>query len=134
MNFKKLHYFSGITISVFIGIHLVNHGLSLLGAQAHIDFMNEIRVVYRNTIVESILLLAVLIQIISGIKLFFTKRKSSTSFFDTLQVWTGLYLAFFFVVHIGAILFGRLILHLDTNFYFGIAGLNTYPLNLFFIP
>ena len=23
---------------------------------------------------------------------------------------------------------------LDTNFYFGVAGLNTFPLNLFFIP
>jgi len=27
-----------------------------------------------------------------------------------------------------------LILELDTNFYFGVAGLNTFPLNLFFIP
>jgi hypothetical protein len=29
---------------------------------------------------------------------------------------------------------GRLILKLDTNFYFGVAGLNTFPFNLFFIP
>jgi hypothetical protein len=25
-------------------------------------------------------------------------------------------------------------LHLDTNFYFGVAGLNSFPTNLFFIP
>jgi len=25
-------------------------------------------------------------------------------------------------------------LHLDTNFYFGAAGLNSFPFNLFFIP
>ena len=29
---------------------------------------------------------------------------------------------------------GRFILDLDTNFYFGVAGLNTFPFNLFFIP
>ena len=29
---------------------------------------------------------------------------------------------------------GRTILDLDTNLYFGVAGLNTFPLNLFFIP
>jgi len=29
---------------------------------------------------------------------------------------------------------GRFVLDLDTNFYFGVAGLNTFPLNLFFIP
>ena len=25
-------------------------------------------------------------------------------------------------------------MNLDTNFYFGVAGLNTFPLNLFFMP
>ena len=29
---------------------------------------------------------------------------------------------------------GRNVLNLDTNFYFGAAGLNIFPLNLFFIP
>ena len=41
---------------------------------------------------------------------------------------------FFLFVHVSAVLIGRLILNLDTNFYFGVAGLNTFPLNLFFIP
>jgi len=29
---------------------------------------------------------------------------------------------------------GRFFLNLDTNFYFGVAGLNTFPFNLFFVP
>ena len=43
-------------------------------------------------------------------------------------------MAVFFIIHLSAVLGGRLFLHLDTNFYFGVAGLNSFPLNLFFIP
>lgn len=131
---KSIHYFSGVLISFFVGLHLFNHIYSILGADAHIELMNDLRVVYRNTIAEIILLFAILIQIFSGIKLFFKKRKSATNFFEKLQIWTGLYLGIFFFIHLSAILSGRLLLNLDTNFYYGVAGLNTFPLNLFFIP
>lgn len=134
MNIKKLHYFSGITISIFVGLHLFNHFYSLWGADAHIEIMNDLRIVYRNIVAEFTLVFAVVIQIISGIKLFFIKRKIVIDFFEKLQIWTGLYLAFFLSIHLSSVLTGRLILNLDTNIYFGVAGLNTFPLNLFFIP
>lgn len=134
MNIKKLHYFSGITITIFVGLHLINHLYSVFGAKAHIKLMNDFRVVYRNIIIGTILLLAVGIQIVSGIKLFFKKRKNVSDFFEKLQIWTGIYLAVFLIIHLSAVLSGRLILNLDTNFYFGVAGLNTFPLNFFFIP
>ncbi|MFK8036767.1 MAG: hypothetical protein AB8B74_00630 [Crocinitomicaceae bacterium] len=134
MYLKKLHYFSGITISIFVGLHLFNHSYSLFGAKAHIELMNDLRIGYRNIIAETILLFAVIIQIISGIKLFLKKRKTELDFFGKLQIWTGLYLAIFLLIHLSAVFLGRLLLNLDTNFYFGVAGLNTFPLNLFFIP
>ena len=96
--------------------------------------MNVLRHFYRNIIVETILLSSVLVQIISGLKLFKTNRKIANTNFEKLHIWTGLYLAIFFVIHLSAVLGGRLFLHLDTNFYFGVAGLNAFPSNLFFIP
>ena len=96
--------------------------------------MNDLRIFYRNIFIESILLFAVAIQIFSGLKLFFRQRNTISNPFRKIQIWSGLYLAFFLVIHVGAVLVGRLFLHLDTNFYFGVAGLNTFPLNLFFIP
>jgi len=36
---RKLHYFAGITISVFVGIHLLNQIMVYAGDQAHIEFM-----------------------------------------------------------------------------------------------
>ncbi|MFK7775121.1 MAG: hypothetical protein AB8F94_23470 [Saprospiraceae bacterium] len=131
---KKLHYFSGITISVFIGLHLFNHFYSVFGIEKHIELMNSLRLFYRNILVESILLIAVVIQIYSGLKLFFVKRKLAPTFFERLQIWSGLYLSFFLIFHVTAVLGARWFLELDTNFYFGVAGLNTFPFYIFFIP
>lgn len=96
--------------------------------------MTSLRTFYRNIIVESILLLAVFSQIITGVKLFNAKRKLKFGSFEMLQIWSGLYLALFFIIHVGAILTGRFLLDLDTNFYFGAAGLNYFPTSLMFIP
>jgi hypothetical protein len=134
MTIKKIHYLSGLTITIFIGLHLFNHFCSIFGAEKHIEIMNGLRCFYRNIFVETIILLAVFVQIISGLKLFNINRKIATSQFDKLQIWSGLYLAIFLIIHLSAVLAGRLILHLDTNFYFGVAGLNSFPFNLFFIP
>jgi hypothetical protein len=96
--------------------------------------MKTLRLFYRNIFIETVLLFAVFVQIISGFKLFKATRKIATSNFEKLHVWTGFYLAIFFVIHLSAVLGGRFFLHLDTNFYFGVAGLNSFPLCLFFIP
>lgn len=134
MTLKKIHYISGLTVTIFIGLHLFNHFCSIFGANKHLEIMTDLRHFYRNIFVETILLLAVFVQILSGLKLFKTCRKTAISQFDKLHIWTGLYLAIFFIIHLSAVLGGRLFLHLDTNFYFGVAGLNSFPTNLFFIP
>jgi hypothetical protein len=134
MTIKKIHYISGLTITLFVGLHLFNHVCSIFGADRHIEIMNILRHFYRNIFIETILLFAVLVQIISGLKLFKTSKKIANTGFEKLHIWTGLYLAIFFVIHLSAVFGGRFILHLDTNFYFGVAGLNSFPFNLFFIP
>lgn len=134
MKTKRIHYISGLIISSFVCIHLFNHVLSICGAEKHIETMSMLRLFYRNTITETILLLAVFVQIVSGFRLFKNRRKNAVTLFDNLQIWTGLYLALFLSIHVSVVLGGRLLLNLDTNFYFGVAGLNTFPFNLFFIP
>jgi len=134
MTTKKIHFISGLTITVFVGLHLFNHTLSIFGSDTHIEIMNTLRIFYRNIFFETVLLIAVLVQIISGLNLFKTNRRIATTQFEKLHIWTGLYLAIFFIIHLTAVLGGRLFLHLDTNFYFGVAGLNSFPFSLFFIP
>ncbi|MBL7727920.1 MAG: hypothetical protein JNM68_09545 [Dinghuibacter sp.] len=134
MNLKKAHYFSGLAITFFVALHLFNHSTGILGAEQHIKVMSRLRPYYRNPIAETVLLAAIAIQIYSGLKLFAARRKTVRSGFEKLHIYSGLYLALFFVIHLGAIFAGRLLLRLDTNFFFGVAGLNTFPLNIFFIP
>jgi len=131
---RKIHYISGLFIALFVALHLTNHICGIWGADKHIAVMQLLRIFYRNPLIESVLLLAIALQIYSGLRLFVAKRKNAFHWFDKLHIWSGLYLSFFFVVHISAILVGRYVLHLDTNFYFGATGINTFPFSLFFIP
>lgn len=128
---KTIHYWSGITLSVFIGFHLFNQLMSLIGADAHIKVMQAFRTVYRHPVVETVLLAAVLFQVVTGLKMVFTPKRSSIA--EKIQVYSGLYLSFFLLFHVGAVLYGRW-LGMDTRFYFAAAGLNMYPATLFFIP
>lgn len=134
MKVQRIHYFSGLIIAVFVALHLFNHSVSIFGIEKHIAIMRSLRLIYRNVLVETILFCAVLAQIFSGLRLFNSNRKSVTRGFDKLHIWTGLYLAVFFVIHLTAILIGRFYLNLDTNFYYSGTGINIFPLNLFFIP
>ncbi|HAA12536.1 MAG TPA: hypothetical protein DCE41_12905 [Cytophagales bacterium] len=131
---KKLHYISGILLALFSAAHLFNHLCSMAGPESHITLMNNLRKVYRNPVIETLLLLAVGVQIMSGLQLFRKQRKATLSPFQKLQVWSGLYLAMFLLVHVGAVLAGRLVFQLDTNVYFAAVGMNTFPFNLFFLP
>ena len=134
MKIIRIHYFSATILTIFIAFHLFNHLMSIFGPEWHIEWMNKFRLVYRNPLVESMLLIAVIIQIITGLKLFRNKSNMQIPFVDKIQICSGLYLAFFLVIHVSAVMVGRFILKLDTNYYFGVAGLNSFPANLFFIP
>ncbi|WP_407535131.1 hypothetical protein [Elizabethkingia miricola] len=130
---KNLHYFSGLTLMTFISGHLFNHFCSIFSISLHIEIMSMLRQIYRNPVIEVLLLTAVILQIISGIKLV-RKKNKTRSFYDRVHVWSGIYMASFLIIHVSAVLTGRFILHLDTNFYFGVAGINNFPFNLFFFP
>ncbi len=131
---KKVHYFSGLFITVFIIFHLGNHLFALISPEKHIEVMDLVRVVYRNIVFESLLIIACIVQVISGFKLFRTKRNNLVDGFDKLHIYSGLYLAFFLVMHTSAIFGGRLYFGVDTNFWFGAMVVNIFPLPLFYGP
>eukprot|EP01132_Coremiostelium_polycephalum_P005119 gene5119-6372_t len=128
---QSVHFFSGLTLAVFIGFHLFNQLYSIYGPAAHIELMTSLRKVYRNPIIETVLLLSVVTQVVSGIRLAYYKRYLNTTV-KKVQVYSGLYLAFFLIVHVAAVLAGRYALHLDTNFYFAATAINYVP--KIFIP
>ncbi|UYZ60752.1 hypothetical protein [Hymenobacter latericus] len=132
---KTYHYWTGLLLAVFVFIHLANHLVALGSAEAHLKTMAMLRSFYRNPVVETALLLAVAGQIVTGAALYWRSRKQpERRWAERIQVYSGLYLAFFLLVHTAAVLGGRLYLGLDTNLYFAAAGINTFPFSLFFVP
>lgn len=134
MSLRQLHFLSATLLAAFASIHTVNHLAALGGVSLHIAFMEAFRTVYRQPAIEAILLFAVLFQILSG--LFFVVRgwKERYGFVPWAQALSGAYLAFFLIIHVGAVLFGRTALNLDTNFYYAAAGLHVAPYQFFFAP
>jgi hypothetical protein len=100
----------------------------------HINFMQKARKIYRHPIVEGVLLTAVVIQILSGIILITQKWSKADSWFDWVQMCSGLYLSLFLTNHIRAVMVGRYKMHIDTNLYYGAGVMNMWPQKLIYIP
>ena len=130
----KFHRVSALIISSFVLVHLINHLYILVGVQQHIEFMETFRLIYRNIMLESILLLCAVFQVCSGLYLVWQRRGQRSGFLEKAQAISGVYLAYFLVNHISAVLYGRLVVELDTNIYFGIAGFHAKSLHFYFIP
>ena len=134
ISMKRLHYISGVTLALFTLIHLANHLLGLWGINAYTEFMHAARTIYRNPVIEFVLLLAVFLQLSSGITLIRKRTKrTNMSRAERLRVYSGIYLAFFLVVHVFVVLFYRG-KGIDTNFYFACLGFNIFPVVFIFIP
>ncbi|MET7258064.1 hypothetical protein [Dyadobacter fermentans] len=134
MKLKQLHRISGIIIAVFLVLHLSNHLFALGGPALHIAVMKYFRMVYRFPPVEAMLLLCVTMQIISGLRLVFTKGFRKQPLYVIAQAVSGIYLSLFLINHVRAVLLARYEWHVETDFYFASGVAVHYPEKLFFIP
>lgn len=130
----RIHRLSAAIIGTYVLFHLFNHLLSLKGTNAHIEFMKEYRDIYRFPILEFLLLFLVAFQITSGSYFIVKRRRHRHGFFEKAQALSGAYLAFFLLIYVLAVLSGRVVFKLDTNFYYAAAGLNITPFQAFFLP
>ena len=133
-SINLLHRFFASIIIIFIVQHILNHVLALVSIDLHLSFMEGARAVYRNPVVESLLLISLLAQIVLGLRLVYRSSGKHRGFYQWAQVLSGLYLSFFILLHVAAILNGRYSAGLDTNFYFAASGLYAGKLVYFFVP
>jgi succinate dehydrogenase/fumarate reductase cytochrome b subunit len=131
---RRLHRSAAVVVGLYVLVHLANHLAALRGIEAHIAFMRALRQFTRVPAVEALLLACVAFQAGSGLRLILRRRGQRRLLFDRLQAWSGVYLAFFLLVHVVSVLAGRAVLGLDTNFYYAAAGLQVRPYPLFFVP
>lgn len=132
---KSLHRISGIIIAIFAAAHLFNHAMAWYGIETHRDIMEALRNIYRQPVVETVLLLCFGFQVYSGIKQAVTLRKvPHLSLNDRLQMYAGWAFAFFIVQHIGAVVGQRLYFGTNTDFYFAARVVLEGPFKYYFVP
>ena len=124
---ERLHKVSAGFVFAFLSLHFANHLIGLTGLDAHAQFMDAARLVYRHPVIEMAVLLAFVVQIITGIPLIAKIWREKKDFIHQLQAASGLVMIVFVLLHVAMIGIGRLVFNLDTNFYFAAAGLMTAP-------
>jgi len=94
---RTAHGATAAAITLFAAFHITNHLAGLAGGSTHLAIMQAFRTVYRNPVVEAILVAAVLFQAVSGVMLL-RRRMMTADRFEILQGAAGAYLLMFFVV------------------------------------
>ena len=109
------HGFSAIAILLlFVGPHIVNHTTGFWSGSVHIAVMSVVRHVYRNDIVQPLLLALIGFQILSGIVLVRRRMIMPGDFFGTVQTMCGVYIGVYFLAHMTAVFAARYA-DVDTN-------------------
>lgn len=132
---RTLHRVTGLLLALFVFSHLALHLLALAGPQAHLTALAAFQTVYRNPVVEPVLLAALLIQIGLGLRLAVSGwRASKGDGWARLQIISGLYLAYFILNHTGAALYTRYGAGLETNFWWASGTLMHETARYWFYP
>ena len=131
----KAHRILACGLGVFLILHFAIHLSAIGGVDIHLRGLMKFQGLYRNWLVEPLLIIAILGQIFIGARLLWRRWKSPTKgFWGWAQILSGAYLVFFFIIHTSAALSTRHIVGLDTNFYWAAGTLQVGGLKYFFAP
>lgn len=129
-----LHRAGALVLLPFVLLHLGNHAVAVGSVDDHLAVMERLRTLYRQPLVEALLLAAVALQLGTGLRQAAVALRQRAGGRRRLQAASGLVLAGFLAIHVLAVLVARHGLGLDTNFHFAAAGMHVPPLAWFFVP
>ena len=131
---RRVHAWNARVLGVFLVAHLVNHLFLTAGPDVHWSVMEPLRVIYRNGMVEPLLIGLFIVQIVAG--LWLARRNwRPDSGWARAQVISGLVIAFFLVQHIAATLYVRNAYEtIDTNAWWALSVVTPVLLATYFVP
>jgi hypothetical protein len=111
VGYRRLGLAHGISacaiVLLFVGPHLGNHLAGFWNGPVHIETMNAVRRVYRDDIVQPILLALIGFQILSGAALVRRRMRMPSDFLGTVQTMSGVYVGVYFLAHMTAVFAAR---------------------------
>ncbi len=132
---RKLHLIAGCVIALFLFSHLTVNLFALAGPAAHNGALTAVQWLYRNPVVEPLLVAVLLFQVGLGVRLALRRwREPGKSGWAKLQLASGFYLAYFIINHSSAALYTRYVGGLETNFAWVSGPLLHERLQGFFYP
>jgi hypothetical protein len=102
-GWRVAHGVAAALIACFVLFHLANHLSGLDSPQTHAAIMKAGRKVYRAALVEPVLVVLLLFQAASGIRLAWRWSAARTDAYRVFQVGSGAYLAAFILTHMNSV-------------------------------
>lgn len=137
-SWRVAHGVSAAALCLYVFFHLANHLAGLRGPATHAAFMEAGRAIYRAPFIEPLLVLAMLFQVGSGLRLAWHWSAARHDFFRTFQIASGVYLSIFILGHMNSVfIYARTWLGIPTDWNFAIGaptGLIHDPWNIRLLP
>ncbi|HJT89601.1 MAG TPA: hypothetical protein VJ732_17150 [Bryobacteraceae bacterium] len=136
-SLQRVHRISAILLLLFGVAHVANHLAAVDSLQAHVTVQNWMRTVYRQPVIEALIVAAALSQVVTGWLVVSRVRLQRSTRLRNLQVLAGSFLGMFFISHLTGVFSGRFVQHVDTTFSWatgGPHGLLTNPRSPSMVP
>jgi hypothetical protein len=106
-------------VTIFLALHIANHLLFPPGTATYDAVMKVFRHVYRNDIVQPLVVALFLFQVGTGLFFVWRLTEAPSDRFRTFQIASGVYLAFYVLGHMDSVfIFARTYLGIDTGWGF----------------
>jgi hypothetical protein len=99
-KFRRIHASSAIVLATFAVAHVFNHTLAIVSLETHTAVLRVLRLVYRQSLGETILDAAVAAQVCTGVTMVWKSYLRRATGLRNLQLVSGMYLAVFLVTHL----------------------------------
>jgi hypothetical protein len=113
---RVAHGVSATLIACYVLFHLTNHLFGLVGPDTHAAIMKAGRKVYRAAFIEPVLVILLLFQVASGVRLAWAWSSLRSDAYCIFQIGSGAYLACFILAHMNSALVSARAVHkIDTD-------------------
>lgn len=113
---RVAHGIAAAVIACYVLFHLTNHLFGLAGPETHAAIMRAGRTVYRSALIEPLLVILLLFQVASGVRLAWRWSSFRLDAYRIFQVGSGAYLAAFILTHMNSALVSARSVHkIDTD-------------------
>jgi succinate dehydrogenase/fumarate reductase cytochrome b subunit len=133
---RTFHKLNAILLVVFIFFHLANHLSGMLGIVVYDNVQSTFRLVYRQPLIEFVLLASITLQLLVGAKLLIKslRRRRPVGFWPWAQHLSGGVFFLFMVQHLFSFVMSRWYFDLDTTFYWPASVMSGPPFIYYFVP